>query len=217
MTKSVIVSVLVPAYNAELYIGRCIRSLLNQTLSDESYEIIVVNDFSKDNTKKVISTFTGDIRYFENKKRLGLPGSLNFATKKAKGQFVVRVDSDDWVHPEFLNVLSLHLRENNSLDAVASDYYLVNNDQDNLEYKNCEKNPIGCGIMFRLENLIKIGLYDEKFLAREDEDLIRRFKKYFNVTRVPVPLYKYRQHKNNMTKNKKLMKKFLKKINHKYK
>ena len=87
MTKSVIVSVLVPAYNAELYIGRCIRSLLNQTLSDESYEIIVVNDFSKDNTKKVISTFTGDIRYFENKKRLGLPGSLNFATKKARGIF----------------------------------------------------------------------------------------------------------------------------------
>ena len=70
MTKSVIVSVLVPAYNAELYIGRCIRSLLNQTLSDESYEIIVVNDFSKDNTK-IVNPDNPDIlhsiNFFETK------------------------------------------------------------------------------------------------------------------------------------------------------
>ena len=43
------------------------------------------------------------------------------------------------------------------LDSVATDYHLVNNDQETIAYRDCEKNPIGCGIMFRLEHLIKIA------------------------------------------------------------
>ena len=70
------------------------------------------------------------------------------------------------------------------------------------------KEPIGCGIMFRIENLIKIGLYDESFLSKEDEDLLIRFQKKFKVTNLEIPLYKYRQHNNNMTRNKQRLKKF---------
>jgi len=215
--KSVRVSVIVPVHNGELYIGRCVRSLLNQTLSQEEYEIIVVNDFSLDNTKKVIGPFMGDIRYFENEKKLGLPGTLNAGINKARGQFVVRVDSDDWVVPEFLNILSLHLSLNNRLDAVACDYQMVNDNQDILQYNEWNKEPIGCGVMFKLQHLIKIGLYDEKFLAKEDEDLLIRFRRNYNVTRLPLPLYKYRRHNKNMTNNESLMKKFSKRISEKHK
>lgn len=202
------ISVLIPVYNGELYIGRCIRSLLNQTIENQEYEIIVINDGCKDNTEAVLKNFMGDIRYYKNKKNLGLPKSLNLAIKKSKGQFVVRVDADDWVHPEYLNILSLSLKLNNELDAVACDYFIVDENQEKIELRNCEKNPIGCGIMFKSQQLIKIGVYDEKFLAREDEELAKRFKNFFSITRLPIPLYQYRQHNNNLTKNKKIMKKY---------
>ena len=157
--KSVQVSVIVPSYNAELYIGRCIRSLLKQSLSQEDFEIIVINDSSKDNTKNALLPFVGDIVLIENKRNLGLPSSLNKGIKKARGQFIVRVDSDDYVHVDFLKILSLHLQLNHSIDAIASDYLLVNNDQDVIKEMNCLKDPIGCGIMFRLIHLIDLGLY----------------------------------------------------------
>ena len=110
-----------------------------------------------------------------------------------------------------------HLSLNNNLDAVACDYILVNSSQDAIKQVSWRKKPIGCGIMFRIENLIKIGLYDEKFLAREDEDLLIRFQKSYKVTNLKVPLYKYRQHENNMTKNKKKLKKFKLKLKKKHK
>ena len=211
--KSVQVSVIVPSYNAELYIGRCIRSLLKQSLSQEDFEIIVINDASKDNTKNALLPFVGDIVLIENKRNLGLPSSLNKGIKKARGQFIVRVDSDDYVHVDFLKILSLHLQLNHSIDAIASDYLLVNNDQDVIGEMNCLKNPIGCGIMFRLKHLIELGLYNSKFLRREDEELMNRFKIKYNISRVAIPLYRYRRHENNITNDKKTMKKFKKKLN----
>ena len=211
--KSVQVSVIVPSYNAELYIGRCIRSLLKQSLSQEDFEIIVINDSSKDNTKNALLPFVGDIVLIENKRNLGLPSSLNKGIKKARGQFIVRVDSDDYVHIDFLKILSLHLQLNHSIDAIASDYLLVNNDQDVIREMNCLKNPIGCGIMFRLKHLIELGLYNTKFLRREDEELMNRFKIKYNISRVAIPLYRYRRHENNITNDKKSMKKYKKKLN----
>tara|TARA_Y100001970_G_scaffold188269_1_gene228993 strand:- start:190 stop:840 length:651 start_codon:yes stop_codon:yes gene_type:complete len=211
--KSVQVSVIVPSYNAELYIGRCIRSLLKQSLSQEDFEIIVINDSSKDNTKNALLPFVGDIVLIENKRNLGLPSSLNKGIKKARGQFIVRVDSDDYVHVDFLKILSLHLQLNHSIDAIASDYLLVNNDQDVIKEMNCLKDPIGCGIMFRLKHLIELGLYNTKFLRREDEELMNRFKIKYNISRVAIPLYRYRRHENNITNDKKSMKKYKKKLN----
>ena len=214
--RSVQVSVIVPAYNAELYIGRCLRSLLKQTLDIDNYEIIVINDCSTDNTKKVISPFIGDINYLENNKKLGLPKTLNTGIKNAKGQFIIRVDADDYVHWDFLKILSMHLHLNLSIDAIACDYLLVDNHQNIISYKNCLEEPIGCGIMFKLEHLIGVGLYDADFLAREDEELILRFNKKYSVSRVQLPLYRYRKHKNNLTNDKNTMKKYNDKLSEKH-
>ena len=208
MNKSIQVSVIIAAKNAELYIGRCLRSLINQSFSDDKYEIIVINDGSKDSTEEALKQFLGDIIYIKNKKNLGLPGSRNIGIREAKGQYIVMVDSDDWVHPEFLNILYHHLNLNNNLDAVACDYQLVNNNQSILSIENCEQKPIACGILFKHSHIVEIGLYDKSFLAREEEELIIRFKKKYKVTRIPIPLYRYRKHDQNMTGKKKLMKKY---------
>ena len=215
--RSVQVSVIIPVFNQEQYIGRCIRSLLKQTFPEEDYELIVINDGSTDNSVTAITPFMGDIRYHANDKQLGLPASLNIGLRKAIGQFFVRVDADDFVHWDFLKILSMHLQLNHDIDAIACDYLLVNNQQDILGQVNCLEKPIGCGIMFKLDHLIEVGLYDEDFLVREEEDLRIRFLKKYDISRVQLPLYRYRQHKNNITNNVNNMKKFQEKLDQKHK
>lgn len=210
------ISVLVTAYNVERYIGRAIRSVLNQSISRDSYEIIVVNDCSSDRTRFALEVFEDDIKLINNETRLGLPASLNKGIRKTKGRFVVRVDGDDYVHYEFLKVLCLHLSFNDDIDAIACDYILVDNNEHILGKMNCMKAPIACGIMFRIDQLIDIGLYDENFLVREDEDLRIRFLEKYKIERLQLPLYRYRRHDNNLTNNKDKMHRYNQMLNEKH-
>ena len=195
------ISVIVPVYNQEKFLGRCIRSLLSQQYNKNNYEIIIVNDGSTDNTQKVINKYANQLEILNNEDNLGLPQSLNIGINYASGSFIVRVDSDDYVNNKFLLYLSDFLIENSEYDAVASDYLLVNDTEAVLKRENCEVNPIACGIMFRLEQLIDIGLYNEEFHFREEEELRIRFEKKYSIHRIPLPLYRYRKHENNMTNN----------------
>tara|TARA_B100001093_G_scaffold499688_1_gene549220 strand:+ start:2402 stop:3055 length:654 start_codon:yes stop_codon:yes gene_type:complete len=197
------ISVIIPTYNHELYIGRCIRSLLKQSIPRRDFEIIIVNDCSIDNTREILETFSEDIRYFENEKNSGLAFSLNSGIKKAKGQFIIRVDSDDYVHWDYLKILSMHLQMNHDFDAVACDYTIVDDKQNEIERRNSSEMPIGCGIMFRLKDLIEIGLYDESFRINEEKDLRIRFLKKYKISRIALPLYRYHHHGKNITANKK--------------
>ena len=217
MTAKPDVSVIIPTYNQELYIARCLRSIIGQSFDEKKYEIILINDMSTDKTKKILNIFKEKIKIINNKKRFGLPKSINIGIKKSTGKYVVRLDSDDYVNRDFLKILYLYMSHNPEIDAVSSDYYLVNDKEIILEKKNSLKSPIACGIMFKIDQLIEIGLYDEKFFVREDKDLRYRFLKKFKITRIPLPLYRYRRHKNNITNNKVMMKKHLKKFKEKYK
>ena len=209
------ISVIVPVYNQEKFLGRCIRSLLSQQYNKNNYEIIIVNDGSTDNTQKVINKYANQLEILNNEDNLGLPQSLNIGINYASGSFIVRVDSDDYVNNKFLLYLSDFLIENPEYDAVASDYLLVNDTEAVLKRENCEVNPIACGIMFRLEQLIDIGLYNEEFHFREEEELRIRFEKKYSIHRIPLPLYRYRKHENNMTNNIEKMAIYKNKLNEK--
>ncbi|MHB8108779.1 MAG: glycosyltransferase family A protein [Syntrophorhabdaceae bacterium] len=211
-----ITTVLITAYNVEKYIGRAIRSIINQSADRDSYEIIVINDCSTDRTRFALEIFEDEIRLFNNEKRIGLPASLNRGIKKAKGQYIVRVDGDDYVHKEFIKILEMHLGLNPGMHAIACDYVLVDDDEVILGQKNCLEEPIACGIMFRIEQIIEIGLYDEDFLCREDEDLRLRFLRKYNIERVKLPLYRYRRHEKNMTNDIERMEIFDQKLNGKH-
>ena len=87
------------------------------------------------------------------------------------------------------------------MDAIACDYILVDDHEEVLARKNCIEEPIACGIMFRTEQLIDIGLYDESFLLHEERDLRIRFLKKYSIHRLELPLYRYRRHNANMTNN----------------
>lgn len=206
--NNVQISVIIPVYNQERFIGRCLRSILNQSISLDEYEIIVIDDFSKDNTLKILEKYDDQIKIIKHKKNEGLPKALNNGIKSANGRFIIRLDSDDYVHYEYLNILSLYLKMNSEIDAVSCDYFEVNDKEEIIKRHSHSKNPIGCGIMFRIEQLIEIGLYNENQLWNEERELMERFLKQFSIEYLKYPLYRYRQHENNMTKNKEMMKKY---------
>jgi glycosyltransferase involved in cell wall biosynthesis len=199
--KEPLVSVIVAAYNQEKFIGRCLRSLLHQTLPQSSYEIIVVNDGSTDRTPYALELFHDAIHTITNDQNRGLPASINRGILAAKAQYIVRVDADDYVNANFLNFLHFFLDQNPNVDAVACDYWLFNDTEEWLERVDCSQRPIACGILFRKQQLIDIGLYDEAFRCHEDQDLRIRFEQKYSVTRLELPLYRYRRHENNLTNN----------------
>ena len=205
------ISVIVCTYNHEKWIERCIRSIINQAnIKKDRWELIIVDDFSKDSTKEILKPYKKieNINFIQNKKNLGLPKSLNLALKKAKGRYVVRVDSDDYIARNYLFVSSLFLEMNREYQAVATDYIEVNNYEQKIKKVNCLKKQIACGVMFRKECLFDIGMYNEKFKMREGHELRTRFEKKFQIGRIEFPMYKYRKHENNRTNNKKNIKRY---------
>ena len=193
------VSVLMPAFNAEKHVARAIRSVVNQKFVAGGYELIVVNDGSEDRTLEALQPFSDDIRLFSNDVRRGLPSCLNQAIRAARGKYIVRVDADDYVTSDYIYILQRFLEANHDMDAAACDYLEVDDSEQVLRRKSCSEHPIGCGIMFRVDYLIDVGMYDSDFLMHEDADLRIRFLRKYNIARIELPLYRYRQHTTNMT------------------
>jgi glycosyltransferase involved in cell wall biosynthesis len=96
------VSILIPTYNYAHYIGEAIESALKQTYTD--FELIIVDDQSKDNTDEVVTAYLGDprIKYYKNKVNLGLAANFNEALKYAKGEYIKYLLADDLFHPRLL-------------------------------------------------------------------------------------------------------------------
>ena len=118
--KMVKVSIIVPVYNVEKYIVKCISSIVNQKLKD--IEIIVVNDGTKDNSIKLIEENFDDnrIKIF-NKENGGAASAKNYGIKKAKGDFIFFVDGDDFIDEclyEMYNTATIE-----KTDLVICDYY----------------------------------------------------------------------------------------------
>ena len=191
-------SIIIPVFNQQKFIGRAIRS----AIANRKYtpiQIVVINDFSTDYTEKVLKGFDNEISLINNNKNMGLPYSLNVGIKKSSYKYIFRLDSDDYIHEKTITTLETILDMNNEIDAVAVDYVLVDDRQNTMMKINAKDNPIGCGIIFRKENLIDIGLYDEDMKWHEDKELFSRFSKNYNIYYFPVPFYRYHIHGNNMT------------------
>ena len=207
-----LISVVIPVYNQEKYIERCLRSVLNQNIEKDTYEIIVVNDGSTDNSLKILNKYSNVINLINSEYNKGLPAALNKAIQSCKSKYVVRVDSDDYVNRKFVYLCRLFLNLNREYQAVAVDYNLVDNNEVFIEKKSSMKNQIACGIMFRKECLFDIGLYNPKFKMREGHEIRIRFEKKHKIGHLNLPLYKYRMHEKNRTKKISSLKKYDRKL-----
>lgn len=212
METSKDISVIVCSFNHDKWIDRCISSIINQKFLDKnSLEIIIVNDGSKDNTKKVLEKYKiySFIKIVNNKKNIGLSKSLNIAIKKSLGRYVVRVDFDDYLARISLFFMKKFLDLNRAYSAVSVDYIEVDEYENVLKRKNSKDKLIACGVMFRREVLYTLGLYNERFKMREGHELYKKFiTKKLKMGYLEMPFYKYRMHKKNRTKNLKEVKKY---------
>ena len=199
------ISIVITCHNYARYLARAIRSAINQNYSRKKYEILVVNDASTDETRDVMDSFMGYIRPIHLDKNIGLSEARNIGIKRAIGKYVVNVDADDYIGENLLMIESAFLEQHIEWDAVSCDYDLIDDEGNVLETKDGNEYPIACGIMFKTEKIIEIGLYDEDFLLHEERDLRIRFLKKYNIYRLELPLYRYRKHENNITGNKKEM------------
>lgn len=99
------ISIIVPVYNGEKYIRRCIDSILSQTFSD--IEILIINDGSTDSSEQIAKEYTQkhDNILLINKKNAGLPQSRKTGVENASGEYIGFVDVDDWIEPDMFNQL----------------------------------------------------------------------------------------------------------------
>ena len=82
---------------------------------------------------------------------------------------------------------------------MACDYQEVNFNEDVLNTKSQDKNPLACGILYRTDLLEYLSYWDEKLRINEDVDMIKRFKKEFKLEYINIPLYRYFKHGESMT------------------
>lgn len=116
------ISIIVPAYNVEKYIDRCLKTLVNQTLQD--IEIIIVNDGSKDKSEEIIEKYVKQyptkIKYYE-KKNGGLSSARNYGLGYATGEYVAFLDSDDYVEKNMYEEM-YNLAKKENADMVECDF-----------------------------------------------------------------------------------------------
>ena len=114
------ISIIVPIYNAEKYLNKCIDSIINQ--SKKELEIILINDGSTDNSENIIKKYDDKrIKYFKNKNQ-GIGKTRNFGIKKATGKYIMFLDSDDYLDKDACKYLFNKIEKEN-LDIVVCDFY----------------------------------------------------------------------------------------------
>ncbi|MGV3004500.1 glycosyltransferase family 2 protein [Aerococcus urinaeequi] len=127
------ISVIIPVFNSEKYLVRCLESVLNQTY--QNIEIIIVNDGSTDNSQKILDQFSknNDNITLLTQINKGQSSARNLGIVHAKGDYIGFVDSDDWIHPEMYNHLVTNLEKNSADISSAQMITVKNNDKIKFE------------------------------------------------------------------------------------
>ncbi len=128
------VSFIIPAFNASKTIKRAINSILNQNVQDLDFEIIIVDDGSDDDLRKVINEYSpSDLKYirYYKKENEGVAEARNFGVKKAKGDYIIFVDSDDYVSRKLLKDIKKYIKK--GYDLIKWSAIIVDENDEKLE------------------------------------------------------------------------------------
>ena len=117
-------SLLVPCYNAEKYIARCLNSLINQEYKD--YEIIVLDDGSTDNSYEILKKYKNKIRLYKQSNK-GVSAARNKLIDLSNGKYFIFVDADDFVELNMLKIVDQYLNEN--IDILKFNYDIISNNE----------------------------------------------------------------------------------------
>ena len=198
MFKKPTVSVIIPTYNRAHLISRAIKSVLTQTY--QNFEIIVVDDGSKDNTEEVVKSFRDKrIRYIRHKKNKGAPAARNTGIRTAKGKYVALQESDDeWLSKKLEEQMKAFECAPPNVGVVYSGVWLISKEKRKLlmphKEGNIHKDILrGCYIgtptvVVKKECFSKAGMFDEKLPCKQERELWIRISKYYHFKYIDEPL-----------------------------
>lgn len=140
------VSFIIPAYNSAKTIKKTIDSIMNQANSDLDYEIIIVDDESTDNLREVLQEYSpSELKYinYYRKENGGLSSARNFGFKKSHGDYIIFVDSDDYVSKKLLKDIQIFVKK--GYDLIKWNPAIVNMDEQKIEVVDLDELQDGTG------------------------------------------------------------------------
>ena len=209
------VTVYIVNHNYGRFIEDSIKSVLSQTFKD--LELIIIDNGSNDNSKEIIK------KYSKNRnikiifqKNIGLNATNNVALNYSRGKFIMRLDADDYLDENALEIMYNKIKSDDRLGLVFPDYYLVDEKNDLIELvrrhdftkvKLFDQPAHGACTLIKKEILTLLNGYNELYKCQDGWDIWLRLIKNYKVVNVNLPLFYYRRHGKNLTnKEKKLFK-----------
>lgn len=202
------ISVVMTVFNAEPFLKEAIDSILGQSFED--FEFIIIDNASADRSRNIIASYKDSrILFIENERNLGQSKALNIGIRKARGEFIARMDADDISLPRRFQEQYDYLQKNGSIAVVGSWYleidekgrtirefrlptdpweiktYLIGSSA--LSY-HCIPHPI---VLMRKQALLDAGLYNEGYIV-QDFDLWVRISRKYLLSNLGKVLFKYR-------------------------
>lgn len=213
-----LISVILPVYNAERYLGEAIESILVQSLRD--FELIAIDDGSKDRSRTLLEKIavTDQRVRVISRPNTGIVGALNDGLAAARGEFIARMDADDWVTAQRFEKQVAFLRQHQNCVCVGSYFNYMDADGALIKWnpRETDHNAIerallsGDGgalihpvIMARRAAIVQAGGYRVEAQWVEDLDLYLRLARIGELSNVPEVLLHYRYHTQsvNFTRN----------------
>ena len=199
------ISVIMAVYNAENCVRSAVDSILNQTYED--FEFIIINDCSTDNTLDILKSYSDKrIKIINNERNLGQTKSLNIGIREAKGEYMARMDADDFAFPAKLERQLNYITKHPEYVAVGTSAHKVYARSGKREMFRGATAPsevlmrlvyatplLHVSVMMHKDTILQVGGYDERFLICADyvlwSNLIR---KGYKITSLPDVLMRFK-------------------------
>lgn len=207
MERKPFFSVIIPTYNRERLLGRAIKSVLKQTCTD--YELIVVDDGSKDRTAKVVNSFGSQVQYIVQKNR-GPSEARNTGIRAAKGIYIAFLDSDDQFIPDKLKINKQFLESHPECQFLYSWYYSVRRGHKKRTVRSAKSyadlnkfrfHLLDRSFTIRTSTAVvhrscfdKVGMFNPTYRYSQDWDMWLRLAHHYNGFCLKMPLVLYRKH-----------------------
>ena len=204
------ISVVMPAYNAEAYIGVAIDSILTQSFTD--FEFLILNDCSADNTEAIIKSYDDPrIVYIKNEQNMGVAATLNKGLHFAQGEYIARMDADDIALPQRFEKQVAYLDNHPEIAVLGTQVRFFCDDGDgdpfcyfgssqqlkiDLLFASAIAHP---SVMMRRQLILDLGCYNRSFEGLEDYELWCRVSQQAALSVYPEILLRYRIHPGQVT------------------
>lgn len=214
MIKDTYTSIVITNYNQGRFLNRSINSAIQQSANSNSYEIVIVDDGSTDDSisiiEGIIKNNPGRTMKLVRKTNGGTASARNEGIRQSKGDYIGFLDADDEYLPRKLELSYEYLSSAKEVALVYSDYIEVDSSTNKARYSpkpdfNYQKLKRLCIVstnsFIKKEITAKIGLFDETIRVIEDYDYwLRIIAGGYMALRIPEPLFKYYQHDSNKTR-----------------